>query len=349
MHIAQIAPLHESVPPKLYGGTERVVSYLTEALVDLGHKVTLFASGDSITKADLVPCCHRALRLDKKCIDPLAYHVVMMEKVRQQSSGFHLIHNHNDYTAYPMLRKIVKPNLTTLHGRLDIPELQSIYQEFNDIPLVSISNSQRAPLPYVNWSGTVYHGLPKDLYKFQPGPGKYLAFIGRVSPEKRVDSAIEIALALGMPLKIAAKVDRVDEEYYMTKIKPMMQSSLIEFIGEIGEAEKGEFLGSAIALLFPIDWPEPFGLCMIEAMACGTPVIARRRGSVEEVMRDGVSGYIIDTIEEAVEAVKKVSLLSRKGCREEFENRFTAERMAKDYLALYEGLLKTRTELTLAI
>ncbi len=340
MKIAQVSPLYESVPPKYYGGTERVVSYLTEALVRAGHEVTLFASGDSVTGANLVPACHRALRLDKNCIDRSAHHVAMYEQIYNRAHEFDIIHNHNDYAVFSLARRSLTPTVTTLHGRLDIPDLNGVYQEFVDAPLVSISESQRIPFPNVNWQGTVPHGLPENLYTFQEEEGKYLAFIGRISPEKRVDIAIEIAKRVGIPLKIAAKVDAVDQEYFETTIEPLLTDPLIEYIGEIGEGEKDVFLGNAYALLFPIDWPEPFGLVMIEAMACGTPVIARHRGSVPEVMEEGVTGFIINEVEEAVEAVKKISTLSRKKCREVFEKRFVDSQMASNYVKIYETLIK---------
>lgn len=340
MRIAQVSPLFESVPPKLYGGTERVVHYLTEELVKMGHEVTLFASEDSRTSARLEPICPTALRLTSGVIDPLAHHVLMVEKVLQRASDFDIIHFHIDYIHFPSVRRIRTPHVTTLHGRLDIPDLYNLYREFSDIPVVSISNAQRRPLPFANWVGNVYHGLPKDLYRPYLERGKYLAFLGRISPEKRPDLAIEIAIRTGMPLKIAAKVDNADRQYYEAKIKPLLKHPLVEFIGEIGEGEKNEFLGNAYALLFPIDWPEPFGLVMIEAMACGTPVIARRCGSVPEVMRDGVSGFIVDTVDEAVQAVQKVESINRQAVRAYFEERFTSERMAVDYLKVYYSLKK---------
>ena len=340
MRIAQIAPLYESVPPKYYGGTERVVSYLTEALVREGHDVTLFASGDSVTKAHLVACCHRSLRLDEHCTDNIAHHILMMEHVYQQASDFDIIHNHNDYFPFSLARRSKTPTLTTLHGRLNIADLIPIYTEFNDMPVVSISNSQREPFPSVNWQGTVYHGLPKDCASFHEEPGKYLAFLGRICPEKRVDRAIKTAKKCGLPLKIAAKVDKVDREYYEQYIEPMLDDPLIEYVGEIGEGEKDEFLGNALALMFPIDWPEPFGLAMIEAMACGTPVIARRCGSVPEVLDEGVTGFIVESSDEAFEAVKKIHTLNRATCREVFEKRFTDMRMASDYVTIYEKLIK---------
>jgi len=340
MRIAQVAPLYESVPPKYYGGTERIVSYLTEELVRQGHDVSLFASGDSVTNAKLVAACRRALRLDKHCVDQMAHHILMLEHVIQRSDEFDIVHYHVDYLHFPYSRRQKSAHVTTLHGRLDIPDLVPLYREFKEVPVVSISNAQRRPLPWINWQATVYHGLPEDLYKFRSEPGSYLAFLGRVSPEKRVDRAIEIAKRVGMPLKIAAKVDRVDQDYFEAVVEPLLRDPLIEFIGEIGDGEKDEFLGNAYALLFPIDWPEPFGLVMIEAMACGTPVIAYRYGSVEEVMEEGNTGFIVNQIESAVEAVQRVPELSRKRCREVFENRFSAKRMASDYLKVYEKLVR---------
>lgn len=342
MRIAQVSPLYESVPPKYYGGTERVISYLTEELIRMGHEVTLYASGDSVTKARLRPICHRALRLDKHSVDPVADHIYMSEIVYKESEQYDIIHSHIDYIPFPIYRRMNTPHLTTLHGRLDIPNLYNLYQEFDDIPVVSISNYQRLPLSWINWQGTVYHGLPEDLYEYREKPGEYLAFIGRICPEKRVDHAIEIAKRCGMPLKIAAKVDKVDREYFETVIAPLLDHPDIEYIGEIGEAEKNEFLGNAYALLFPIDWPEPFGLVMIEAMACGTPIIARLQGSVPEVIEQGITGYVVKDIEGAVKAVKEVPKLSRKRCREVFEERFTARRMAENYLAIYQRLIKER-------
>lgn len=339
MRIAQVSPLYESVPPKYYGGTERVVSYLTEELVAQGHDVTLFASGDSVTKARLVAPCRRSLRLDKNCIDQLSHHLLMLEMVAQRAREFDIIHYHVDYLHFPLSRRLGRPQVTTLHGRLDIPDLVPLYREFRDMPVVSISNAQREPLPFANWQGTVYHGLPLDLYTFRPEPGRYLAFLGRISPEKRLDRAIRIALRTGLELKIAAKVDRVDKEYFESVIKPLLKEPGIEYLGEIGEGEKDEFLGNALALLFPIDWPEPFGLVMIEALACGTPVIAYRRGSVPEVLEDGVTGFIVHGFEDAVRAVEEVHKIDRARCRAVFEERFSARRMAQDYLAIYQNLL----------
>ena len=337
MKIAQIAPLYESVPPKLYGGTERVVSYLTEELVRLGHKVTLFASGDSITTARLESGCAKALRLTR-CADPLAHHVVLLDKVLAKASEFDVLHFHTDYQHFPATRNLQLPAVTTLHGRLDLPDLVPLYQQFDRLPLVSISQSQRRPLGRVNWVGNVHHGLPINLYRRQPKPGEYLAFLGRISPEKRPDRAIHIAKKAGMKLKIAAKVDAVDRQYFESTIKPLLDNPNVEFLGEINEQEKNEFLGKAYAYLFPIDWPEPFGVSMIEAMACGTPTVAFCRGSVPEVIDDGVTGFIVGNEEEAVKALERVSRLSRARCRATFERRFTACRMAKEYLSIYEAL-----------
>src|SRR5512145_3132703 len=321
MKIAQVAPLYESVPPKLYGCTERVVSHLTEELVRQGHEVTLFASGDSVTSARLVAACRRSLRLDRHCVDQIAHHVVMLERVFQRADEFDVVHFHVDYLHFPVSRRRAFTHVTTLHGRLDIPDLVPLYREFREVPLISISNAQREPLPWVNWQATVYHGLPENLYRFRGDPGKYFAFLGRISPEKRVDRAIAIAKRVGIPLKIAAKVDLVDNEYFQSVVEPLLDDPRIEFIGEIGEGEKDEFLGNAYALLFPIDWPEPFGLVMIEAMACGTPVIAYPRGSVPEVLEDGVTGWIVEGLEEAVPAVGRVPALSRARGRQVFEAR----------------------------
>ena len=345
MKIAQIAPLYESVPPKLYGGTERIVHWLTEELVAAGHDVTLFASGDSITSARLIAPCKRALRLmGDACIDKLAFHYVMLEQVRQRMSEFDVIHFHVDYLHFPFTRLCEVPHVTTLHGRLDIPELGPLYKTFPNVPLVSISDSQRRPLHWAKWVGTVHHGLPLNAFQLGSGKGKYLAFLGRVSREKRLDRAIEIALKVGMPLKIAAKVDPSDHEYYEGTVRPMLNFPGIEFIGEISESEKPQFLGEAYAQLFPIDWPEPFGICMIEAMACGTPTIAFEHGSVPEVLTDSVTGLLVNSVEQAIEAVPKVAKLSRRACRREFERRFTASRMAQDYIRVYESLLSAEGE-----
>jgi glycosyltransferase involved in cell wall biosynthesis len=344
MNIAQVAPLYESVPPKCYGGTERVVSYLTEELVRQGHQVTLFASGDSVTHARLIAPCRHALRLDQQCRDHLAPHIVMIEHLFRDAAAFDIIHSHLDYLPFPLASRHPTPMLTTLHGRLDLPELVPIYQSFPAMPVVSISQDQRTPLPWLNWQGTVYHGLPDHLYTFQEERGTYLAFLGRIAPEKRVDQAIAIAKQAGMPLKIAAKVDQVDRAYFEASIQPLLQDPLVDYIGEIGDHEKGAFLGGAAVLLFPIDWPEPFGLVMIEALACGTPVIAYRRGSVPEVLEDGVTGYIVDSVEEAVQAVLRALALSRRRCRQVFDTRFSACRMAQDYLRIYQRLLIDSTD-----
>ena len=342
MRIAQVAPLYESVPPKYYGGTERVVSYLTEELVRQGHEVTLFASGDSETKAHLVAACRRSLRMDKHCVDRLAHHMLMLENVVQRAAEFDIVHFHTDYLHFPLSRREQITHVTTLHGRLDLPDLVPLYQEFREMPVISISNGQREPLPWANWQATVYHGLPADMYQFRDKTGTYLAFLGRVSPEKRVDRAIEIAKQVGIPLKLAAKVDRVDKDYFETVVEPLLRHPFVEFVGEIGEGEKEEFLSNAYALLFPIDWPEPFGLVIIEAMACGTPVIAYRGGAVPEVMEEGHTGFIVEGLEDAVDAVRRVPELSRKRCREVFDHRFTAERMAHDYVQVYERLINPR-------
>jgi glycosyltransferase involved in cell wall biosynthesis len=342
MRIAQVAPLYESVPPRLYGGTERVVSFLTEELVRQGQDVTLFASGDSRTDATLVAACPQALRLSEKRVDSLAYHMILLERVFERADEFDVIHFHCDYLHFPWSRRHPRCHATTLHGRLDLPELEMVYGEYPDEPVVSISDAQRKPLDWANWQGTVLHGLPEDLYRFHEGPGRYLAFLGRVSPEKRLDRAIRIAQRVGMPLKVAAKVDEADQKYYEKEIEPLLEKnrSIVEFIGEIGEAGKNGFLGNAHALLFPIDWPEPFGLVMIEAMACGTPVIAYRNGSVPEVMTEGVTGFIVDNTDQAVRAVGRVANLSRAECRREFERRFSAKRMAEDYVSIYSQLLE---------
>jgi Glycosyltransferase len=341
MKIAQIAPLAERVPPKLYGGTERIVSYLTEELVRQGHEVTLFASGDSITDAKLVSACPTALRLDPVVKDPLPHHMILLEEVRRRASDFDVLHFHIDLLHYPMLAHLNVPALTTLHGRLDLPDLQPFYRFFPNQPLVSISDDQRRPMPPVNWAGTVYHGLPRNVLPFTAKPEEdYVAFLGRISPEKRPDRAIEIAGRAGVKLKIAAKIDNADREYWETVIEPMVRESPnVEFVGEISEQQKASFLGNARALLFPIDWPEPFGLVMIEAMACGTPVIAFRNGSVPEIIDHGVSGMIVEDISSAVSALKRLDELPRQNVRETFERRFTVERMAEDYLSIYQHLI----------
>jgi glycosyltransferase involved in cell wall biosynthesis len=342
MRIAQVAPLYESVPPQLYGGTERVVSYLTEALIDEGHEVTLFAAGDSKTAAQLVSVVPRALRLDPTCTDSLAPHLLMLEEVIARAPAFDIVHFHVDYLGFPFSRRLLCPSVTTLHGRLDQPHLVPMIEEYADMPLCSISDAQRKPLAYASWIKTVYHGLPSNLCRPHYEPGEYFAFIGRISPEKRVDRAIEIAKQLGVPLKIAAKVDAVDRKYYETEIAPLLDHPLIEFIGEIGEDQKSEFLGRARALLFLIDWPEPFGLAMIEAMACGTPVVAFSGGSVPEVIDPGVTGYIVNDMDQALKAAAVIHELDRKRCRAQFELRFSAGRMAREYADVYGALIEGR-------
>ena len=340
MKIAQLSPLWESVPPQLYGGTERIVSYLTEELVRQGHEVTLFASGDSKTAARLEACCPRALRLHETgLINRDAPIILMQERALGAASGaYDVIHSHLDFLSFPMSRRAHAPVVTTLHGRLDLPELQPIFDEYADMPVVSISNAQRKPLPQANWTGTVYHGIPKNLYSLHDRPGSYLAFLGRISPEKCPDQAIEVAKRVGMPLRIAAKVDPADHEYFKQKIECLLDHPLIEYVGEINDAEKNDFLGEAAALLCPYDWPEPFGLVLIEAMACGTPVLAYRRGSIPEIIDHGVTGYICDNMSEMAQAVAGLRLIDRNRCREIFEKRFTVERMVNDYLALYERM-----------
>ena len=343
MRIAQVAPLYESVPPKLYGGTERVVYSLTEALVGMGHDVTLFASGDSITSAKLAPMREQALRLDRTVIDPIALHLRMVELIYRRKDEFDFIHFHIDYFPLSLFSRQPTPFVTTLHGRLDLPEFDAVYNTFPDVPVVSISNSQRRPLPRLNWAATVLHGIPADLLTPRPVKQEYLAFLGRISPEKGIDKAIRIAGAAGMKLKVAAKVDKADQEYFDSAIRPLLTQGHVEFIGEITDAQKPDFLSGAHALLFPIDWPEPFGLVMIESMACGTPIIAINRGSVPEVMDDGVSGFIVETEAQAVAALDKIGTLDRSRVRAQFERRFTARRMAEDYLDLYEELCASRT------
>jgi len=338
MRIAQVSPLFESVPPKTYGGTERVVSYLTEELVRRGHDVTLFASGDSTTAARLNAVCARSLRLDESVTDTLAYHHLELAKVFRLRQDFDIVHFHVDYLHFPTSRQSALRHVTTLHGRLDLPELAPLYDEFPEMPVVSISESQRAPLPNANWLATIHHGVPEDLYRFREEPGEYLAFLGRVSPEKGLHTAIELASHLGMPLKIAAKVDRADREYFSEVILPLLRRPNIEFLGEIDEQAKSDFLGGARALLSLVEWPEPFGLVLIEAMACGTPIIACPRGSIPEIIEDGRSGFIARNLEEAIGAVRRLPAISRRECRNAFERRFTVARMAEDYERLYERL-----------
>jgi glycosyltransferase involved in cell wall biosynthesis len=344
MRIAQVAPLSESVPPKLYGGTERVVSFLTDQLVDLGHDVTLFASGDSLTAATLEPMWPEALRLQGTCKDPLAPHLLMLEKIVARANEFDVLHFHISQLHFPVMRRLPGvAHVTTLHGRLDIEELRPLYSEFADMPVVSISDAQRLPLREAGWIATIYHGLPAQLYAFHPEPGDYLAFLGRISPEKGVDRAIAIATASGERLRIAAKVDDADREYFDRDIRPLLDNPLVEFIGEIAEDEKSAFLGGAKALLFPIDWPEPFGLVMIEAMACGLPVIAFPGGSVREIIDDGVTGFIVGSIEEGAKAVRHLHRIDRRRCRMTFEQRFTVRRMASQYLDTYRRLVRRRS------
>ena len=335
MRIAQVSPLYESVPPKLYGGTERIVSYLTEELVRLGHEVTLFASGDSATRARLIAPCARALRLDPTCLDPLAKHLVLLETVARHANDFDVIHYHIDYLHFPLSRRSRVPTVTTLHGRLDLPDLRPLYDEFNDMPVVSISDSQRGPLPGARWVATVHHGIPVERYPFHAEPGAYLAFLGRITPEKRVDRAIQIARRTGIKLRIAAKIEPLNQDYFDAAVRPFLDDPLIEFLGEIGEADKGEFLGNALALLFPIDWPEPFGLAMIESMACGTPVIAWRHGSVSEIVDEGVTGLTVESLAGAVAAVERVAVLDRGACRARCVRRFSVERMVAEYTGVY--------------
>ena len=338
MRIAQIAPLHEAVPPKLYGGTERVVSFLTEELVGLGHDVTLFASGDSVTSAKLHSAWPRALRLDPAIRDPIAPHMMLMEAVRQQAEDFDVLHFHMDYWPFSLFGRQRTPFVTTLHGRLDLPELQPVFDMFPNVPVVSISDSQRRPLPQANFVDTVLHGLPENLLTPVGNPAGYLAFLGRIAPEKCPDRAIAIAQACGMPIKLAAKVDAADKSYFDKHIRHLLELPNVDMIGEISDRDKPAFLSGAVGLLMPIDWPEPFGLVMIEAMACGTPVIAFNRGSVPEFGEDGLTGFIVEDMVSAVAAVQKLHTLDRAQVRRRFEERFTARRMAKDYLAVYRSL-----------
>jgi glycosyltransferase involved in cell wall biosynthesis len=342
MRIAQIAPLAEAVPPWLYGGTERIVSYLSEELVRQGHQVTVFATGDSRTRAELVACAPKALRLDPSVRDPVPHVLMMLNDVRRRADKFDVLHFHMDLLHFPVFSDVAAYTVTTLHGRLDLPDLQPFYRRFQEFPLVSISNDQRRPLLGANWVGTVYHGLPRDLLHFTASADQgYLAFLGRISPEKRPDRAIEIARRTGLTLRIAAKVDHADRDYFERDIRPLLKDPLVEFIGEIGDTDKSDFLGNARALLFPIDWPEPFGLVVIESMACGTPVIAFARGSVPEVIEDGVTGFIVSDIEDAVRAVGRLDELDRREIRRRFEQRFSAARMASDYLEIYQQLART--------
>ncbi|MGA8673204.1 MAG: glycosyltransferase family 4 protein [Terracidiphilus sp.] len=341
MRIAQVSPLDESVPPHFYGGTERVVSYLTEELVRQGHDVTLYASGDSVTSARLRATCARSSRLmGRTQIERQAQHLLLLETVMQEADQYEIIHFHLDILPFPLIRRQAIPTITTLHGRLDIPELFPLFREFDDMNLVSISDAQREPMPWASWIDTVYHGLPSDLYRPEARPGKYLAFLGRISPEKRVDRAIEIAKKAGIPLRIAAKVDAADQEYFNAEIRHLLDDPLVEFVGEIGDRDKKTFLKDALALVFPIDWPEPFGLVMIEAMACATPVLAFRGGSVGEVVEDGVTGYIVESIEDAVKEAHRFPSIDRRACRRRFDARFSAQRMATDYVNVYERVIE---------
>jgi glycosyltransferase involved in cell wall biosynthesis len=341
MRIAQIAPLHESVPPLRYGGTERVVYYLSEELVRRGHEVTLFASGDSRTSAELCPCVPESLRLAGRGSDPTVQEVIQLDQVLQQVGRFDVLHFHTGHMSFPLLNRLAVPHLSTVHGPLDSPEQAALFNHFDRLPLVSISENQRRPVTQANWLGTIHHGLPTDLYNFVATPADYLAFVGRISPEKRLDRAIEIAMAVGVPLKVAAKIDPVDRDYFHHHIEPMMLGNpLVEFVGEVDDQGKQELLGNALALLFPIDWPEPFGLVMIEANACGTPVIAWRRGSTPEVIHEGVNGCLVETIAEATAAVNRIERLDRSRVRSHFEVRFSVTRQAEDYEQLYRHLIQ---------
>jgi glycosyltransferase involved in cell wall biosynthesis len=340
VRIAQVAPLYEAVPPRLYGGTERVVAHLCDALVDLGHEVTLFSSEEAETRAKLVAVRDQAIRLDPAPLkSDLAAHLSMLSEVRRQQDRFDIIHFHVDMVHFPIFEAIAPRTITTMHGRLDIKDLPEVYRRWPKFPLVSISDSQRGALPFANWAGTVYHGFPKALYRFEANPRGYLAFLGRMSPEKGPDRAIAIAKRLGMPLKMAAKVDAADKAYFQEEIRPLLDHPLIDFIGEINDTDKSEFLGGAEALLFPIDWPEPFGLVTIEAMACGTPVVAYRHGAAPEVVDDGVTGFVVDDEDRAVEAVRAAQALDRREVRRRFDRRFSATAMARAYLDLYADRL----------
>jgi glycosyltransferase involved in cell wall biosynthesis len=348
MRIAQVAPLSESVPPKWYGGTERIVAFLSDELVRKGHDVTLFASGDSRTSAKLISSCPKALRLNGGSCDALAPYLTLLEEVAAREDEFDVVHFHTSPIHLPIARRLSAPHVTTLHGRLDLDGLAPLYREYRDVPLVSISESQRRPLRDAGWIATVPHGLPPNLLSYHPEPGRYLAFLGRISPEKRVDRAIAIAVACQQPLRIAAKVDPADRDYFEREIRPLLDHPLVEFVGEIGDADKDAFLGGATALLFPIDWPEPFGLVMIEAMACGVPVVAFRGGSVSEVLEPGVTGFIVETLDEAIEATHRVRRLDRGQCRAVFERRFSVSRMAAEYVSVYHRAVALRRSLPVA-
>jgi glycosyltransferase involved in cell wall biosynthesis len=343
MNIAQVAPLWESVPPKLYGGTERIVSYVTEELVRMGHDVTLFASGDSETAARLEAVCPQALRLNTGIFNRDAPMIMLQERALGAVGDFDVIHSHLDFLGFPLARRNSVPVVTTLHGRLDLPELEPVFREYSEMPLVSISHAQRRPLSWANWEATIHHGLPRDLYTFHQKSQGYLAFLGRISPEKRPDQAIEIAKRTGLPLRIAAKVDPADQQYYQSEIEPLLDHPLVEFLGEISDTEKDDFIGNALALVCPYDWPEPFGLVLIEALACGTPVLAYRRGSIPEIIDDGITGFVCESLAEMAEAVERLPLIDRSRCRSAFEERFTADRMARDYVALYERIIEEST------
>ena len=343
MRIAQVAPLWERVPPQAYGGTERIVSYIMEELVRLGHQVTLFASADSLTTARLeamYPCALRSAGLK----NPGAVELLMLERVFQQASRFDVIHSHLDILAFPLTRRSRTPVVTTVHGRLDLPELGPVFREFAELPVVAISNAQRKLLPWANWRGTVHHGLPEDLYELRPGPGRFLAFLGRFSPEKRPDHAIEVAKRVGMPLRIAAKIDLADRHYFREVIEPLLDHPLIEYVGEISDREKQDFLGDAYAMVAPYDWPEPFGLVFIEALACGTPIVAYHRGSVPEIVEEGVNGFVCRDLDEMVTAIGRVGRLDRRQCRSTFERRFTRQRMVQEYLKIYESVVQESGE-----
>jgi glycosyltransferase involved in cell wall biosynthesis len=341
MHIAQVAPLFEPVPPRRYGGTERIVSYLTEELVRLGHNVTLFASGDSRTSAKLVPLCRAALWHDPGVADPVRRHQQLAADIPGRVGAFDVVHYHIDPDLLPLRARLRRPNLTTLHGRLDLPGLVQAFRACPETPVVSISNAQRAPVPWLNWQGTVHHGLPPGLYRHNPNPGNYFAFLGRMSPEKGVDRAIRVAVSLGVPLRIAARVADHEQPYFERCIRPWLANPLIEFVGEIGDADKQEFLGNALALLFLIDWPEPFGVVVIEALACGTPVIAFNHGSVPELIDDGVTGFVVSSTREAIQRAGQIESIQRSNCRAAFEARFTARVMAERYLSVYQRQVRS--------